>query len=142
MRPAARAEKQASQQMLFLPSVFNETLTLLFDAHHYFQSRGAEDHATIGKEYQRLYTTEMSRVTVRLTSIMAWIMVRRAVTAGEIDEEKAAESYRLDTTDMSLTAPEGITDMLPYYFWHLSERSQGLYERVARLDEMVYGTRH
>lgn len=141
MRPAVQATEN-THQLLFLPGVFNETLTLLFDAHHYFQARGAEDHAVLGPEYQQAYTSEMSRITVRLTSIMAWIMVRRAVTAGRIDEDQASESYRLDPSDICLEPPEGALDMLPYYFWYLSERSQELYERVSRLDEMVYGPQH
>lgn len=138
MRPALQTNTP-TQHLLFLPGVFNETLTLLFDAHHYFQSRGADDHAVLDPYYQKAYTTEMSRITIRLTSIMAWIMVRRAVTAGKIDEDKAADDYRLDGGEICLSEPDGMVDMLPYYFWQLSERSQELYERVSRLDDMVYG---
>ena len=138
MRPALHASITTPQHLLFLPGIFNETLALLFDAHQYFHARGAEDHAVLDPFYQKAYTTEMSRITIRLTSVMAWIMVRRAVTAGTIDEDKAARDYRLDHTDIC-SESDGLTDMLPYYFWQLSERSQELYQRIERLDHMVYG---
>ena len=142
MHPFARQDKQTEQQVLFLPSVFNETLTLLFDAHHYFQSRGAEEQSTITPEQRPIYAAEMSRITMRLTSVMAWIMVRKAVFSGKIDESQAGDKYRLDAVEFCLAPkPEGI-DFLPYYINYLSDRSRDLYERVARLDTQAYGRKH
>lgn len=140
MRPVARRESN-DNQLLFLPGVFNETLTLLFDAHEYFQTHGAEEQSLVGSEFKSAYASEMTRVTLRLTSVMAWIMVRRAVTAGRIEEEKAAGSYRLVASDIALEIPEDTQGALPSYLTHLSERSHELYQRVSRLDEMVYGDR-
>lgn len=130
----------ADTQVLFLPGVFNETLSLLFDAHHYFQSRGAEDQAVIPETLRPHYANEMTRVTMRLTSVMAWLMVRRAVYAGRIEEEKASDSYRLDGAEVCLNhLPELLANM-PYYLNYLSDRSLSLYERIHRLDNMAYGT--
>lgn len=138
MHPVAR-QATPDTQLLFLPGVFNETLSLLFDAHHYFQSRGTEDQATIAPDQRIHYANEMTRVTMRLTSVMAWLMVRRAIYAGRIDEEKAADSYRLDGADICLhQAPEVLREM-PYYLNYLSERSLEVYSRVHRLDQMAYG---
>ena len=137
MRPVAR---QAAQEtpLLFLPGVFNETLGLLFDAHHYFQSRGAEEQATIEPAKRPFYVSEMSRVTMRLTRLM----VRRAVYAGRIEEEKASTSYRLDNADTCLEHnPETLAEM-PYYLGYLSDRSHELFERISRLDQLAYGTKH
>lgn len=130
------------QQLLFLPSVFNETLDLLFDAHNYFQARGAEEQAMIPARYRPVYAHEMSRITMRLTSIMAWVMVRKAVCSGKIDEDLAGEKYRLDAADICLATLPNAAEELPYYIGYLSTRSRELYERVWRLDEMAYGTRH
>lgn len=138
MHPVAR-QASSDNQLLFLPGVFNETLSLLFDAHHYFQSRGAEDQATIAPGKQMLFSNEMTRVTMRLTAVMAWLMVRRAVYAGRIEEEKAEQAYRLDGTDVCLEhSPELLAEM-PYYLNYLSERSLSLYERIHRLDRQAYG---
>ncbi len=135
MRPVAQASS-ADNQLLFLPGVFNETLALLFDAHHYFQSRGADEQASLTPRERPVYATEMTRVTMRLTSVMAWIMVRRAIHAGRIEEEKAAVDYRLDGEDICL-ADTALNDM-PHYLGYLSDRSRQLYERVHRLDQLAY----
>lgn len=138
MHPVAR-QAAPDNQLLFLPGVFNETLSLLFDAHHYFQSRGIEDQATIAPNMKMLYSNEMTRVTMRLTAVMAWLMVRRAIYAGRIEEEKASDCYRLDGAEICLNhAPEVLAEM-PYYLSYLSERSLGLYERIHRLDSLAYG---
>ncbi len=138
MHPVAR-QATDDTQLLFLPGVFNETLALLFDAHHYFQSRGAEDQASIGPELRITYANEMTRVTMRLTAVMAWLMVRRAIYAGRIDEEKAADSYRLDGADICLNHLPDVLANMPYYLNYLSERSHAVYTRIHRLDAMAYG---
>ncbi len=136
---AATQTPTTDNQLLFLPGVFNETLSLLFDAHHYFQSRGVEDQQTIPESLQVSYSNEMTRVTMRLTSVMAWLMVRRAIHAGRIEEAKAADCYRLDGADICLNQHVGALAEMPYYLNYLSQRSLDLYERVHRLDRMVYG---
>jgi hypothetical protein len=138
MHPVARQATDDSQ-LLFLPGVFNETLSLLFDAHHYFQSRGSEDQATISEDLRVAYANEMTRVTMRLTSVMAWLMVRRAIYAGRIEEDKAADCYRLDGAEICLNHLPEVLSNMPYYLGYLSERSHEVYTRVHRLDAMAYG---
>ena len=141
MRQVARQES-SDNQLLFLPGVFNETLSLLFDAHSYFQERGDEEQSRIPAAKRPHYSDEVSRVTLRLTSAMAWLMVRRAVYAGRIEEAKASDEYRLDGEEICLAHdPELLQDM-PSYLTYLSTRSLHIYERVHRLDEMAYGSRH
>lgn len=135
-------QAEAPQQLLFLPSVFNETLDLLFDAHNYFQSRGLEEQSMIPAHYRPLFSHEMSRITNRLTSIMAWVMVRKAVCTGRIEEEMASENYRLDEEAGPLADSEEFLETLPYYIGYLSERTRDLYARVERLDSMAYGMKH
>lgn len=142
MRSVVRQDKSSDHQLLFLPGVFNETLALLFDAHHYFQSRGLEEQAVLDQFSRPVYASEMTRITMRLTSVMAWIMVRRAIYAGRIEEEKAAAAYRLDGDDICLEhMPESLAQ-LPYYLGYLSDKSHELYQRVWRLDKLAYGQKH
>lgn len=140
--PQVASHSPMDNHLLFLPGVFNETLGLLFDAHQYFQSRGLEEQSLIAEEKRSHYAHEMTRVTMRLTSVMAWIMVRRAVYAGRIGEEKAADTYRLDGAEICLENMSEILADMPNYLGYLSERSLQLYERVHRLDTMAYGTKH
>ncbi len=142
MRPIAKQTADSDQQLLFLPSIFNETMSMLFDAHSYFQSHGAIDQSIIDREDRTDYANEMTRITMRLTSVMAWIMVRRAIHAGRIDEEKAQEEYRLEAVDVCLENKPEVLAHMPSYMNHLSEKSLALFERTFRLDELAYGARH
>ena len=141
MRPIAQAA-ETDKQLLFLPSIFNETLEMLFDAHHYFQSRGPVEQTTISSTARHDYANEMTRITMRLTSVMAWIMVRRAVYAGRIEETTAAEQYRLEAVDVCREHRPETLALLPRTMGSLSHHSHELFERVFRLDAMAYGERH
>ena len=141
MRPIQQ-QADSDGQLLFLPGVFNETLALLFDAHHYFQAHGAKEQPDIARGAHPLYASEMTRITMRLTSVMAWIMVRRAIHAGRIEEEKASRDYRLEASDICRDYDAGTLTKLPNYMIYLSEKSLSLYERVHRLDQLAYGTKH
>lgn len=134
MRQVARQAK-TEPQVLFLPGVFNETLGLLFEAHQYFETRGQLEQIGIAAEKRMTYAHEMSRVTTRLTSVMAWLMVRRAIHYGEMDAS-AADLYHLDGEDVCLEHHPTLLAGLPYYLMYLSERSLSLYERVHRLDTL------
>lgn len=137
MQPAI-SHLQTSQPVLFMPAVFNETLGLLFDAHHYFENYGEEEQLRLPQEFRTAYAGEMSRITMRLTSIMAWVMVRKAVYTGKLDSDTAAEKYRLDAQDICREeVPESVAN-LPFYIGEIAQRSRDLYERVWRLDHMAY----
>lgn len=140
MRQSAR--KQVNDpQLLFLPGVFNETMNLMFDAHQYFHSRGREEQASIEPECRTVYANEMSRVTLRLTSVMAWLMARRAIHAGRIEQQKIDE-YHLGEQAFCLTDNAKLLEAMPYYLNYLSNRSLKLYERIKRLDDETQATKH
>lgn len=136
MRPVARQHVETAK-CVFYPGVFNETLGLLFEAHNYFQERSTEEQSTLSGHTRLRYASEMTRVTMRLTSVMAWVMVRKAVFAGRISEEEALRQYRLEARDECLLHDSDGLENLPYYIGYLSERSYTLYERVSRLESML-----
>ena len=123
--------------VLFMPGVFNETLQLLNDAHEYFHLFGEDDQKRISADLKPLYSCEMSRITLRLSSIMAWIMVQRSVFSGKIPAEEAVERYKLDFQDACLVDNRMLHGILPAYVCYLLDRSYELYERVLRLDGQV-----
>lgn len=136
MRPVARQHTEASN-CVFYPGVFNETLGLLFEAHSYFQENSAEEQALMPAHSRLFYASEMSRVTMRLTSIMAWLMVQKAVHAGRISEKEAIERYKLEAKEECLEHNPFYIEQLPYYIGYLSDRSHSLFSRVARLEAMI-----
>ncbi len=126
-----------SPNVFFMPKVFDETMQLLTDAHEYFYLFGDDDQQRIPGDLKSLYSCEMSRITLRLSSIMAWIMVQRAVFTGKIPVEEACSRYGLDFKDACMVDNRMLHGVLPSYVCYLLDRSLELYERVERLDNQV-----
>ena len=129
-----------SPNVFFMSGVFNEAMQLLMEAHEYFMTFGEEDQQRIDDNLKTLYSCEMSRITLRLSSVMAWLMVQRAVFSGKIDAEEAASRYGLDFKDVCLVDNRMLHGVLPSYVCFLLDRSLELYERVERLDEQAKRT--
>src|ERR1700744_3613853 len=80
------------------------------------------------------------RVTTRLMQAASWLLVQRAVHEGEMEAEQAAgERYRLGSKEICLGGRQDGTDMLPKTLQDLLERSDNLYRRIARLDDILFG---
>ena len=124
-----------SPNVFFMPKVFDETMQLLTDAHEYFYLFGDDDQQRIPTDLRSLYSCEMSRITLRLSSIMAWIMVQRAVFTGKIQAAEASDRYGLDFKDACMVDNRMLHGVLPSYVCYLLDRSLELYERVSRLDD-------
>ncbi len=125
----------SSNSVLFMPGVFNETMKLLTDAHEYFFLFGEDDQSRIETGLRPVYSCEMSRITLRLSSIMAWLMAQRAVIAGNITAPEAASRFGLDFRDICMVDNRMLHGLLPSYVCLLLDRSLELYERVLRLDD-------
>jgi regulator of CtrA degradation len=124
-----------------MPSVFNEAMQLLRDAQEYFTLFGEDDQTRIEGNLRTLYSCEMSRITLRLSSIMAWIMAQRAIIVGKIPSEQAAY-YHLEFQDICRVDNTMLHGVLPSYVCHLLDTSLELYERVVRLDMQVRNSVH
>lgn len=131
----AHSIDHSSPHIFFMPSVFNETLDLLKEARDYFQTFGAEDQSLMDENLRLIYSSEMSRITLRLSTIMAWTIAQRAVLAGKITQEDASQHHALSYQDVCLVDSSVLHGVLPSYVCHLLDRSHVLYERVARLDD-------
>jgi regulator of CtrA degradation len=70
----------------------------------------------------------------------SWLLVQRAVHEGEMNVDDAAkERYRLGSKELCFaSAGEGV-ELLPDMLQTLLERSDNLYRRIARLDELLFG---
>ena len=122
--------------VLFMPSLFNEAMELLSDAREYFYMFGEEDQEAMDEQQLRaMYTSEMSRITLRLSAIMAWVIAQRAVVSGKIPAEDAARRHGLDFQDVCLVDNHVLHGVMPPYVCMLLDRTLELYERVHRLDE-------
>lgn len=122
----------------FFDRTWHETLSLAEDARDCLAS-GALDPGPEASTAVRLACTyETTRITARITSVMAWLMARRAVIEGESDVAAiAVEAHRLTGPREMLEGDAPRLHGVPDILMHLAERSRHIYVRVARLDGLA-----
>jgi len=128
--------KAGDHAVLLLPGIYNETLLLLAEAHDYFYRQAQQEQAEMDNRQRTMYASEMSRVTIRLSSEMAWLMARKAVFAGKITADEANAHHRLDCRDICMNQYIEAESLLPERMTELLDKTFELYQRVARLDAL------
>ena len=84
-----------------------------------------------------LASCEAMRLTSRLTQVMAWLLVQKAVHAGEMTRAEAkAPEFRLDGKSVCEETQLPVEGNLQPRLAELLESSHNLYRRVARLDAL------
>lgn len=122
--------------VIMLPGIYDETLALLATAHDHFFRHSEEEQREMNNRERTMYASEMSRITIRLSCVMAWLMARKAVFMGKLSLEEANERYRLDCRDICMNQHIEAESMLPETMNELLDQSFELYQRVARLDAL------
>lgn len=135
------AKIEDNPNLLFMPALFHETMDMIFDSYEYFQIQDAIDDGQTPSYLRHIISNEMSRITMRLTSVMAWLMARKAVSAGQLTDEEASEAYRIDGVEHCMEINPEVEAILPEYLTELLGKSYALYERVWRLDCQIYDSR-
>jgi regulator of CtrA degradation len=133
----------ASTKTAFFHRTYDEVLALLVEARDYVA--GDKKRTNIRLESlpmspgdRLLLCSETFRLTSRLTYAMAWLMAQRAVHAGEITREQAAsDAFCLGGHAVCTAVSSDIESVGDAPLLGLLDRSLKLYERVARLDELV-----
>ncbi len=83
---------------------------------------------------------EALRVTTRLSQCLAWLMVQKAIHAGELPPEAARDpDKRLDGHDVCNVTDAEQDPEISDELRSLLTRSRRLYERVSRLDDRIGG---
>lgn len=122
----------------FISKAYDEAMTLLCEARAYITARGDSDREGLAGQARLTYCSESLRVTARLGQAMAWILVRKAVHAGEISEDEACmPEHRLDWRSVCAPDAGAPVDELPKGLISLIDRSAALYARIDRLDRML-----
>ncbi len=122
----------------FFSRTFDEALALTREARDYLRDYGEEESRELAVETAAHFAVEIMRLTSCLTNMMAWLLVQRAVHHGELSREEVREdSWRLGGGEICLDEGRVDPENLPPYLRDLLRRSERLYRRIARLDEMV-----
>jgi regulator of CtrA degradation len=84
------------------------------------------------------FAREAFRLTTRLTEVMAWLMLQRAVHNGEITSEEACQEHnRLSSQEVCFDTKGADEFPLPDGLCSILGRSHQLYGRISRLEQMV-----
>jgi len=118
---------------------FDEGMALVEETARYLDGRGREEARALPRKASMLYAGESMRVTTRLMQAASWLLVQRAVRDGDMDADTAsAERYRLGSREICLGVCAESTDMLPVALRDLLGRSDSLYRRIARMDDVLF----
>ena len=123
---------------IFYDRMYDDAVKLTVEVRDYFADRAETDRIFLTQGQKLAMMRESMRVTTRLAQSVAWIMAQRAVHEGEISVEDARKSnYRLENHRVCLAEDDGRLAGLPSEFKVLWWRSQRLYQRIARLEDLA-----
>src|SRR6476620_2018016 len=118
---------------------FNEGMALVEECARYLDGRGRSESRSLSRKAALVYAGESMRVTTRLMQAASWLLIQRAVQEGDMSPEDAAsDRYRLGAREICMGKREEGRDDLPGKLLELLERSESLYRRIARLDDVLF----
>ena len=117
---------------------YGETLALLEEARDYTLFDRREDIRDRDSSEIMRITGEQLRLTARLSGVMAWLMVQKAVAVGEMTAVQA-EAGPCHLSDQEVCMGDGRTQDMdwPLRLGGMLNRSRELYGRVAKMDRMA-----
>src|ERR1700720_891302 len=132
--------QHASMDSMLFDRTFDEGMSLVEETARYLDGRGREESRVLPRKAALLYAGESMRVTTRLMQAASWLLIQRAVREGEMRAEDAAgERYRLGSKDICLGGRSEGIEHLPATLRDLLDRSEHLYQRIARLEKAILG---
>ena len=118
---------------------FDEGMSLVEETAKYLDGRGRTESRDLPRKIAMLYAGESMRVTTRLMQAASWLLVQRAVHDGDMPAEDATnERYRLGSKEICLGGGNEGVEHLPPKLRDLLARSDNLYRRIARLDDVLF----
>ncbi|MCH9806558.1 MAG: DUF1465 family protein [Alphaproteobacteria bacterium] len=118
--------------------VFREGMALVEEVASYLDGAGRKEAKALKPPVSVLYATESMRLTTRLLDLASWLLIRRALKEGEINQEEARRK-RARVKLKALGRPghiKGFED-LPEALQDLVERSFALHDRIVMLDKSI-----
>jgi regulator of CtrA degradation len=117
--------------------LYREGMGLVEETANYLDRAGRLESKQLTPPVSLAYTSESIKLTTRLTQLASWLLVRRAIAAGEITEAEAhLHRHKVTLTPQSSALPEGF-GALPETFRRLISESHRLYGRILRLDRLM-----
>ena len=129
------AKFTASEQF---DKVFKEGMGLVEETANYLDGAGRQDARMLDRHGAIAYATESMRLTTRLMQLASWLLLQRAIGAGELSGEEAKkEKHRISLGDIGRGNALTGSEQLPSDLKDLVERSLRLHMRIQTLDAML-----
>ncbi len=118
--------------------VFKEGMGLVEETANYLDGQGRVDARALDRPGAIAYATESMRLTTRLMQLASWLLLQRAIVAGELqDDEQAREKSRVNLAEIGAGNPVPGSEAMPDGLRELVSRSLRLHERIVVLDSMI-----
>lgn len=129
------AKFTASEQF---EKVFKEGMSLVEETANYLDGAGRLDARVLDRHGAIAYATESMRLTTRLMQLASWLLLQRAIGAGELSVEDAhKENHRISLIDIGRGHDLAGAESLPDALKELVNRSLSLHERIQKLDSKI-----
>ena len=122
---------------VFLDKAYDDGFALLLEVRDFLRDQKAAIDASLSPNERVLLTQELTRMTRRLTDIMAWLLLCRAVAAGEISQQESLSHVATRLDDELLDEPIAAHRKLPLNVRSMIGRTRRLYGDVVKLKEVT-----
>ncbi len=119
-------------------TVFREGMALVEETANYLDGQGRFDARLLDRNGSIAYATESMRLTTRLMQLASWLLLQRAVNAGELSTAEArSDKHKIGLADVGAGHRLRGGELLPEAFTALVGRSLRLHERIQKLDRIL-----
>jgi regulator of CtrA degradation len=119
-------------------AVFKEGMGLVEETANYLDGPGRKEARGLDRHGSIAYATESMRLTTRLMQLASWLLLQRALHAGELTQEEAvSEKHRINLSEIGSGQTLQGGETLPESLKTLIERSLRLHHRIQKLDYVL-----
>jgi len=130
------AEKYAESEQF--KAVFREGMALVEATAAYLDGDGRREARALEQSAALAYASESMRLTTRLMQLASWLLIRRAVTEGEMTPPEALEqNNRIQLKPFDESERSAHFEALPTSLKDLIETTNRLLVRVVKIDHML-----
>jgi regulator of CtrA degradation len=120
--------------------LYTEAMVLADEARGYFDEIGRPERESLGPHERVSFSCESLKVTTRLMHVIAWLLTRKAIAAGEIRENERGADWR--HLGRAAESDQAAIEALPPGARGIVEASIDLYARVQRIDQDMVAPEH
>jgi regulator of CtrA degradation len=125
-----------SPDQAFIEKFYQEAMALMQESREYMTQQADQDLNSLSPEYALHIGSEITRVTTRLTDIMAWLLLHRASRGTSyLRLHKPSPKLNADETCLEDSTATSLYP-LPHQLHQLLDETRNLYLRLLRLEQM------